>query len=395
MRCGYLSLDKSIHDVLDRLDSLGQRRWLRSLPGVGGVIDDGGRRIVNLSSNDYLNLANDPRVVRGAKDALDRFGCGATASRLMSGNLTIHDALEERLASLVGQEACLIFPSGFQTNLAVISSLMSEGDVIFSDELNHASIIDGARLAKAEVCVYRHNDVDHLKELLAGHSVGGRRLVVSDSVFSMDGDLADVVALERLAREFDALLMVDEAHAIGVFGDGAGLCEQLGVRADMVSGTMSKSLGTGGGFVALSFELRDYLINMARPFIFSTGLSPANAGAALAAVDVIEGARGMGMELLERARVFHGLLRDAGLDVGKNASQVIPLMVGDNDAAVRLSAELFERDVLAVAVRPPSVPEGTARLRLSVTLAHTGEMLELAAGLIGERFGAVETCGRD
>jgi 8-amino-7-oxononanoate synthase len=385
-----LSINKSIQNALGRLDAQGQRRSLRALPGAGGVIDDGGQRVVNLSSNDYLDLSNDPRVVKGAQEAVERFGCGATASRLMSGNLTIHDAFEKRLAALVGQEACLIFPSGFQTNLGVISTLMSEGDVIFSDELNHASIIDGARLAKAEVCVYRHNDVEHLNELLTSHPVGGRRLVVSDSVFSMDGDLADVVSLERLAREFDALLMIDEAHGIGVFGEGAGLCKQLGVRPDIVSGTMSKSLGTGGGFVAMSAELRDYLINVARPFIFSTGISPANVGAALAAVDVIESERGMGAELLSRAGVFHGLLRDAGLDVGDSASQVIPLMVGENDAAVRLSAELLEQNLLAVAIRPPSVPEGTARLRLSVTLAHSAEMLETAAGVIVERFSAVD-----
>jgi len=388
-------MNHDIHSVLNDLDSRGQRRSLRTLAGAGGVIDDSGRRIVNLSSNDYLDLSNDPRVVRSTQEAVERFGCGATASRLMSGNLTIHDALEDRLAALVGQEACLIFPSGFQTNLGVISSLMSEGDVIFSDALNHASIIDGARLAKAEVCVYRHNDVGHLGELLASRPVGGRRLVVSDSVFSMDGDLADVVALERLAREFDALLMIDEAHGIGVFGEGAGLCKQLGVRPDIVSGTMSKSLGTGGGFVAMSAELRDYFINVARPFIFSTGISPANVGAALAAVDVIEGEPGLGAELLSRADTFHGSLRDAGLDVGDSASQVIPLMVGENDAAVRLSADLLERDILAVAIRPPSVPEGTSRLRLSVTLAHTAEMLEECAGIIVERFGVLETCGRE
>ncbi len=389
-----MSVNQSIHDALTALDARGQRRSLRALPGAGGIFDSDGRQIVNLSSNDYLDLANDPRVVGGAKDAVERFGCGATASRLMSGNLTIHDALEDRLASLVGQEACLIFPSGFQTNLAVISSLMSEGDVIFSDALNHASIIDGARLAKAEVCVYRHNDVDHLEELLARRSASGRRLIVSDSVFSMDGDLADVAALERLARDSGALLMIDEAHAIGVFGEGAGLCAELGVRPDITSGTMSKSLGTGGGFVALSRAMRDYLINVARPFIFSTGLSPANAGAALAAIDVVESDRGLGSTLLGRARLFHRLLREGGLDVGESESQVIPLMVGDNDAALRLSAALLDQDVLAVAVRPPSVPEGTARLRLSVTLAHSEALLAEAAGLIVDRFGVLETCGR-
>ncbi len=390
-----MSFDKSIHDALNRLDERGQRRSLRALPGAGGVIEHGGRRITNLSSNDYLDLSNDPRVMRGACEAIAEFGCGATASRLMSGNLSIHDTLEERLASLVGQESSLIFPSGFQTNLAVVSSLMSAGDVIFSDELNHASIIDGARLAKADVCVYRHNDVAHLNELLAARPVGGRRMIVSDSVFSMDGDLADVVELERLARAFGALLLIDEAHAIGVFGEGAGLCKQLGVQPDLVSGTMSKSLGTGGGFIALSRELRDYFINVARPFIFSTGLSPANAGAALAAIDVIEAERGMGAALLSRAKAFHASLRDAGLDVGENESQVIPLMVGDNSTSMNLSAELLERDLLAVAVRPPSVPEGTARLRLSVTLAHTDAMLAEAAGLIVERFAAMEALGRN
>lgn len=378
-------MDDSIRRALADLNGRGQRRTLRTLSGVGGVIDEGERRIVNLSSNDYLNLAGDPSVVRGAQDAVELFGCGATASRLMAGNLAIHEALEARLASLMGQEACLIFPSGFQTNLAVISSLMADGGVIFSDELNHASIIDGARLAKADVRVFPHNDTDHLGELLRQCPEGGRRLIVSDSVFSMDGDLADVKELERLAREFGATLMIDEAHAIGVFGEGAGLCAQLGVRPDITSGTMSKSLGSGGGFVAMQAELRDYLINVARPFIFSTGLSPANAGAALAAIDAVEAERGMGADLLGRARAFHSALHERGLDVPAFQSQVIPLMVGENETAVRLSAELLEQDVLAAAVRPPSVPEGTARLRLSVTLAHTQEMLEAAAALIAEQ----------
>lgn len=364
---------------LTSLRSRGLLRSLRALPNAGGIVRFHGQNCINFSSNDYLNLANDPRLKEAAKRGIDEFGCGATASRLMTGNLDIHEQLEFALATLTGKEAALVLPSGFQTNQAVLTTILDGGGAIFSDQLNHASIIDGARLSRAAVHVYPHLDMTQLEDLLIRNPSDRTRLIVSDSVFSMDGDLAHVEELAAIAQRHGALLMIDEAHAIGVFGKGGGLCRERGVHADIVVGTLSKSLGSAGGFVATTSIVREYLVNKARPLIFSTGLAPACAAAGLEAIRIIEETPGLGADLIARSLAFNEALQQSGLDVPITGSQVVPLTIGANADAVRLSNALLERGVLAIAVRPPSVPEGTARLRLSVTLAHsTGMLLDAA-----------------
>ncbi len=368
---------------LAKLAGKGLLRSLRTMPAAGGVVEMSGRRTLNFSSNDYLDLASNSRLKRAACDAVERWGCSATASRLMSGHLEAHEALENRLARLTGHEAALVFGNGFLTNLGVMTALAGRGDAIFADRLNHASLVDGARLSGAELCRYRHCDTAHLQKLLTEHTGDGRRVIVSDSLFSMDGDVAQLKELSALAKRHGCLLVIDEAHAIGIFGDGGGgLCLSAGVKPDITVGTMSKSLGGYGGFAASSQDVRELLVNRARSFIYSTGLPPACLGSAGAALDVIEDGPDLGKELLGRATHLRDRLAAAGLDTGPSSSQIVPVMIGGNDEAVALSAALSDDGILAVAVRPPTVPAGTARLRLSVTLAHTEADLDETADRI-------------
>ncbi len=377
-------MDDSLSQDLDALASQGLLRSLTARPAAGGKFLREGREVLNFSSNDYLALASDPRVVASSVAAVEQFGCGAGASRLMSGHLDLHEQVEARLARWLGAEAALVFGSGFLTNLGVLTALAGRGDVIIADRLNHASLIDGARMSGARLVRHRHRDVDHLAEVLAGEATTGRKLIVTDSLFSMDGDLADLAAIRQLADAHGAMLIVDEAHAVGVFGPaGRGALATAGVAADVMVATMSKALGGYGGFVAGTASLREFLINRSRSFIYSTGLPPACLGATLGALDVLDDSAGQrGQTLLSRAAMLRALLTEGGLSVEPSVSQIIPVMVGDNDQAVALSASLAARDILAVAVRPPTVPAGTARLRLSVTLAHSESDLQRAGEAI-------------
>jgi 8-amino-7-oxononanoate synthase len=374
----------------DRFDNLlaglGDEGLLRSLTprtGVGGKLEGD---VLNFSSNDYLDLANDARVKQAACDAIVQWGTGSGASRLMTGHLELHEQLELRLAEWLGRESALVFGSGFLTNMGVVTGLVGRGDAIFTDRLNHASLVDAARLSGATVHRYHHGDAYHLATLLSKHAGAPNRLIVTDSVFSMDGDIAPLAAIGALAREHECTWMVDEAHAVGVFGPvGAGASSLLPAneRPDVIVGTMSKAMGGYGGFVGCSASCREVLVNRARSFIYSTGLPPACLGAGLGALEVIAADGGaMGAELLTRAERLRELLATKGLATEPSASQIVPVMVGDNDRAVALSQELAEQGILAVAVRPPTVPVGTARLRLSVTLAHTAEDITRVADAI-------------
>ncbi len=367
---------------LAEIQRQGLFRLLRPLPGLGGRVAVNGHELLNFSSNDYINLASDPRLKKAAQAAIEDHGCGATASRLMAGHLAFHEELEGRLAELVGKEAALVFPSGYQTNVGVLSILGRKGDAIFSDELNHASIIDGCRLSHAKTAIFRHCDVAHLEELLAATPTDGRKIIVSDSVFSMDGDFAPLAELSTLAKQHGALLVIDEAHAIGVFGEGGGLCKERGINADIIVGTMSKSLGGGGGFAAGSDTFRRLLVNKARSFIFSTGLAPGCVGSALAAIDAVQSSPDMGKELLALSHRFRAILREQNFEVLDGETQIIPIMVGDNEKAVDMAGPCLEQGVLVTAIRPPTVPRGTARLRLSVTLAHTESDFQRAAKVL-------------
>ncbi|MFP6583160.1 MAG: 8-amino-7-oxononanoate synthase [Candidatus Hydrogenedentota bacterium] len=379
-----MSNHESIQEELAQLDELGLTRRLRTLQSSGGFVEWKGRNYMNLSSNDYLNLANDYRVKEGAIEAIEKFGCGATASRLMAGHFSIHEQLEEALSDWLGMDSCLVFPSGFQANLGMVTSLVNAEGAVFSDALNHASIVDGCRLSGAPIHIYDHADADHLETLLQSVTVTGRKLIVSDSVFSMDGDHAPLKRLTELARKYDCLLAIDEAHAIGIFGDGHGLCYQLNVRPDIIVGTLTKSFGSGGGFICSPDDFRSLFINRARSFIFSTGLSPACVGSALAALEVMRLNTDMGAELLVRSKSFRASLESEGVSVPDQDSQIIPIMIGENADAVHCMDELLKDYVLLAAVRPPSVPHGTARLRISLTRAHGEDDLANAAKLIAQ-----------
>lgn len=378
---------------LDRLDREGLRRSVVTVEGAGGVFVCGEKRILNLSSNDYLDLAGNDRVKHAAADAALGFGAGATASRLMAGNLPLYDELEHALAALCGGEAALIFGSGFLGNLGVLGALCRRQDAVFADKLNHASLIDGMLSAGCDSYRYRHNDMAHLEKLLREKKPqNGLPVIVSDTVFSMDGDIAPVEDLVALAEKYQAALVLDEAHAIGVFGAGGGVMQARGLvgKADLLMGTLSKALGSYGGFAVCSRVMRDYLINRARTFIFSTGLPPAVLGGALESVRVVrELGGGLGRELLARSAEFRRMLTERGLDVSISSSQIIPVMTGDNHKALTLARALREHDVWATAIRPPTVPVGTSRLRMSVTLAHSLEDLGATADLLAQTLKTV------
>lgn len=383
---GPRSLDW-IAQELQALESEGLLRRVKARPsGDGCIAVEGGRALLDFSSNDYLALARDPRVTARAAEALARDGSSASASRLMSGTFPVHDELEQALAVLVGKEAALLFGSGYAMNLGVLSALAGRDDAIFADRLVHASLIDGARLSGAALKRFAHNDAASLERLLSSTPVRGRRFVVCESVYSMDGDLAPLESLASLSRSNDALFIVDEAHALGVFGNGRGLCHALPgeLAPDLVLGTLGKALGSFGGFAAGSRLLRELLVNRARSFIYSTALPPASAAAALAAVEIVAQEPGLGADLLQRAAALSSSLRAAGLQAPAATSQILPVHIGDNRLALRLAEALEARGVLAVAIRPPTVPEGTARLRLSVTLSHRADDLSLAARTIAE-----------
>ena len=388
-----MSVVDLLRSRMEQLEREGLLRRTTASAGVGGKLRlEDGSTLLNFSSNDYLNLVQDGRVKMRARQAIERWGCGATASRLMCGTLPLHEELESALARLTGQEAALVFSSGFGMNVGVLAALAGRDDVIFADRLSHASLIDGARLSGAALKRYAHNDAASLEHWLRTTPCRGNRLIVCESVYSMDGDVAPLTELRRLANEYDALLLVDEAHAIGVWGEGGGvMCEiRRGGRDDsqaspseLTLGTLGKALGSLGGFVACTREMREYLVNCARSFIYATALPPSSVAAALGAIEAIEEDRRLGSRLLERARAFHAALCADGLAMQEFASQILPVQVGENHRALELAAALRERGLQVTAVRPPTVPEGTARLRLSVTLAHTADDLSWAAAEIG------------
>lgn len=353
-------------------------------PGSGGKLRLDGREVLNFSCNDYLGLSKHPRVVSAAKRALDEFGAGATASRLVTGTLPLHEELEQRVAHFKGYPAALLFDSGFLTNAGIIPSVVGRDDTVLADKLVHASLIDAVTLSRATLLRFRHNDVPHLEELLAKRT-SGRRLVVTESVFSMDGDLAPLPEIAAAAARHGAMLMVDEAHATGVFGPcGGGLVRQHGLESsvNLSMGTLSKAAGSYGGFVACSVPMRELLVNRARALIYTTALPPSVVASSIAALEILQASPEMGSELLKRADVFRSRLKDAGLDTLQSASQIVPIVVGENSKALALGERLRAAGILAVAIRPPTVPQGSARLRLSITLEHSKSDLARAAGLI-------------
>jgi glycine C-acetyltransferase/8-amino-7-oxononanoate synthase len=341
--------------------------------------------VLLLCSNNYLGLADHPRVREAAADAAMRWGVGSGASRLVSGTMTVHRRLEERLADFKRTSAALLFGSGYLANLGVIPALAREGEVVFSDELNHASIIDGCRLARAETFVYRHADVEHLAWGMR-EAEGRGSLVVTDSVFSMDGDVAPLAEIVELAHHHGVRVAVDEAHGTGCLGpDGRGAVAEAGVEdeVDVVIGTLSKALGAYGAFVACDQALAQLLVNTARPFIFSTAPPPPAVAGALAALELLSEQPQRVEKLQANGDALRDELARESFQVAGSTTQIVPLVIGDAKQAMRICELAIERGVFAQAIRPPTVPEGTSRLRLAVMASHSRAELREAAQVLG------------
>ena len=371
---------------LEELESSGLRRRLRLVDGPQAptVLLDG-QPVLLLCSNNYLGLADHPRLRRAAADAALSLGTSAGASRLLSGSMSIHFELEQRLAAFKGTEAALLFGSGYLANTGAIAALARQGEVVCSDELNHASIIDGCRLAGAETFVYRHADAEHLEWGLR-RAAGRASLIVTDGVFSMDGDVAPLSELSHLARRHRCRLMVDEAHATGCLGPGgrgsvaaAGLTDEV----DVIVGTLGKALGGYGAYVCGSAELVDFLVNSARPFIFSTAPPPPAVAASSAALELLQERPKRVEKLRANAAALRSGLREQGLEPAGSETQIVPLVIGEADDAMALCERLLEDGLFAQAIRPPTVPPGTCRLRLTVMATHAIADLRRAARSIG------------
>ena len=374
-----------LNEELDKLKSSDLYRSMRTLSsGQGPLVEIDGRIVVCLCSNNYLGLAERKELRQAANEAAEKYGTGAGASRLISGNLSLHEELEEELASFKGSEAALVFPTGYMANLGTVCALVEKGDLVISDRLNHASIIDACRLSGATFRVYPHKDMDGLERALLRSHEFRRRLIVTDAVFSMDGDVAPLREIVELAVKNGAILMVDEAHGTGVLGEnGRGASEELGVEdwVDVTMGTLSKAAGCYGGYVSGRRELIELLKNKARTFIYTTGMPPPVCGAAIAALKIIRDEP----ELRQRLRKNSLLVRRTlGYDDAEIPTPIIPVVVGEASAATELSASLLEAGTLLPAIRPPTVPTGTSRLRVSVMATHTRDQLKGACQQIKE-----------
>jgi 8-amino-7-oxononanoate synthase len=378
-----------------RLQAMQRRHLFRQLtPLVHGTtpwitVDD--CKLLNLSSNNYLGLADHPRLKEAAIAAIHRYGCGTGASRLITGTTRLHEQLEQRLASFKGCEQVLLFGSGYQANMSVIASLVGPRDIILGDELNHASIIDGSRLSGAEYRTYPHCDTTMLAQHLealdqAGHR--GLRLVVTDSVFSMDGDIAPLATIAALCEQHNALLVVDEAHATGCLGPtGRGLVAQLesyNPEGIITVNTLSKAFGAVGAFIAGSKLVKAFLVNVARPFIFTTALPPADVAASLAALDILEEHPALPAQLQQKAAFFRDGLRHLGFQTLASETQIIPLLIGDSTRALQMANALRTHGLYAVAIRPPTVPMGAARIRFSIMASHTEADLSFALDMVAQ-----------
>jgi 8-amino-7-oxononanoate synthase len=372
----------------EELDHLAQAGLLRNLPpGIGtagATVKVGGKSVINFASNDYLGLAADPRLAQAATDAFQTAGVGRGASPLVSGRSTIHEQLERRLAEFLDTEASLLFPTSFAANTGIIPALVGEGDAIYGDAKNHASIIDGCRLSKADRHVYPHVDMAALEAMLEQGKHYRRKLIVTDTLFSMDGDLAPLTKIAELAETHHAMFMVDEAHAIGVFGaTGRGVVEHFAAenpsllqRVHVQVGSFGKAFGSAGGFVAGSHSLIRWLANRARTYVFSTAHPAAISAAGLVAIDIVDREPERRAGLLQRAAELRTRLAEQGWNTGRSVSQIVPVILGSANETMRVSQALRERGIWAPGIRPPSVPEGESLLRLGFTAAHTPEMVD-------------------
>jgi len=338
-----------------------------------------GKELINFSSNNYLGLAGDPALKKAACDAIEKYGCSSTASRLMCGNLALNEELEKRIAEFKRTEAALIFSSGYMANIGAISALMGRQDIIFADKYNHASLVDGCILSRAKLIRYPHKDIKKLEQVLNNTGKYGRRLIVTDSVFSMDGDIAPLPEIIELANTYGCMVMIDDAHATGVLGKtGRGSAEYFGIPeedVDIHMGTFGKALGSFGAYVAGSRKLKELLINRARSFIFTTALPPSVIGSVIAAISILETDNTRIKILNKNAGYFRSQLRKEGFNILNTETHIIPLIIGENNKAIQFSKFLMQNGIFAVPIRPPTVPPYTARIRFSVTAAHSKEEL--------------------
>jgi glycine C-acetyltransferase len=385
---GFGFLEQEIQNLKDQ----GLYRPLRVISSTNDaefVVD--GKKVINLSSNNYLGFTVHPKLIKAANDATTKYGVGSGAVRTIAGTMDLHEELERRLATFKHTEASLMFQSGFTANVGVLQSMLSDEDVIISDQLNHASIIDGIRLSKADRRIYQHCDMDDLEKALKETQEKRVRLVVTDGVFSMDGDIAPLKDITELAEKYDALVMVDDAHASGVLGkNGRGSVSHWGIdgRVHIQIGTLSKAIGSVGGYVAGAQVLRDYLIHVARPFLFSTSHPPSVVATCIAALDVLEQEPEPIDRLWDNTRYFKEKLTALGFDTGRSETPITPIIVGEAPQAMALSDKIFERGVFAQGIGFPTVPRGQARLRTMISATHTREHLDTA-------LSAIEDAGRE
>jgi len=386
-----------LQDELDELKREGVYRDLRVVQGeqkARTVID--GKEVINLSSNNYLGLTTHPRLRQAAIAAVEKYGAGSGAVRTIIGTMTLHQELEEKIAKFKHTEAALVFQSGFTANTGVIPAVVGKGDVVISDELNHASIIDGCRLSRADIKRYPHRDMDGLKKALEESQGYRRKLVITDGVFSMDGDIAPLPDIVELADRYGAMVMVDDAHASGVLGrNGRGTVDHFDLhgRVDIQVGTLSKAIGVLGGYVAGPKVLRDWLIQRARPFLFSTSHPPAVAAACIAAFDVLLEEPQLIDRLWENARYFKAGLKELGFNTGESETPITPVIVGEGALAMRFSDRLFEEGVFAQGIAYPTVPAEKSRVRTIVTAAHTRADLDEALAIfarVGRELGIIK-----
>ena len=374
--------DAFFRDEIRDLKKEGLYRELRTIQGEqdSSVVMDG-KRVLMLSSNNYLGLANHPGLKKASIDAALCYGTGSGASRLISGNMGIHRTLEKELALFKGTDRALLFSSGYHANLGVISALAGEGDLILSDELNHASIIDGCRLSRAEVRVYKHANINSLKGVLKRSSIFKKKLIITDSVFSMDGDIAPLPDIVDLAEKYSALVMVDDAHGTGVLGEkGKGAIEHFGLsgRVEIQMGTLGKALGSFGAYIAGSEDLIDYLVNKARSLLYTTALPPSVCGAALAALKILGERPDLISQLRNNTTYFRKGMRDLGHLIPEGETPIIPLVLGDPSVTMEMTQSLWDEGVYVQGIRPPTVPDGTSRLRITLMATHTKEQLDFS-----------------
>ena len=385
-----------IDEEITNLKEQGLYNHIRTIESaMDGWVVINGREMLNFCANNYLGLANHPRLKAAAKDAIDEYGVGPGAVRSIAGTITLHEKLEQALAEFKHAEACLTFQSGFTANLATIPALVGKDDVIFSDELNHASIIDGCRLSRAKIVGYAHNDMADLEAKLGEHTNFGRRLIVSDGVFSMDGDIAPLDKLCDLAEKHGCILMVDDAHGEGVLGRGGrGIVDHFGLhgRVDIEVGTLSKAFGVVGGLVAGKKSLVDWLKQRGRPFLFSSAMTAPDAAACLEAVALLQESTELVDRLWANANLMKGEMAKMGFDIGHSTTPIVPIMLGEAPLARKFSQRLFEEGVFAMAIGFPTVAKGKARIRVMNSAAHSQSDLEQGLAIfekVGRELGVI------